>query len=248
LDDFSLKGKRILVTGATSGIGSEIVRVLVRYGAKIYAIGRNHSKLAALTEGTEQIECISGDLTDPTFTLDLVKGIDRVDGLVYSAGLMGLKPLNVLKNKDVDGFMSINFEAAFSLSKELINQKKLIKEGSMVFISSVYGVMIGGRGNLAYSASKGALNGMIKSMALDLAHLKIRVNQIAPGMIETSGLDQTVTGSISVEAMNEEMKRYPLGKFGSPHDVAFASLYLLSDVSKWVTGSTLVVDGGLTIH
>ena len=180
MDDFSLKGKRILVTGATSGIGSEIVRVLVRYGAKIYAIGRNHSKLAALTEGTEQIECISGDLTDPTFTLDLVKGIDRVDGLVYSAGLMGLKPLNVLKNKDVDGFMSINFEAAFSLSKELINQKKLIKEGSMVFISSVYGVMIGGRGNLAYSASKGALNGMIKSMALDLAHLKIRVNQIAP--------------------------------------------------------------------
>jgi NAD(P)-dependent dehydrogenase (short-subunit alcohol dehydrogenase family) len=130
------------------------------------------------------------------------------------------------------------------LTQQLVKKKKLGKGGSIVFTSSTSGVYNAVIGNAMYSASKGAINGFMKNAALDLAAKNIRVNAVSPGMINTNILED---GIISAEQLEEDKKRYPLKRYGKPEEVAYAVIYLLSDASAWVTGSNLLIDGGITL-
>ena len=124
-------------------------------------------------------------------------------------------------------------------------KKKKIKKGcSIVFISSISGVRVSYIGGSIYSASKGAVNGLVKSIAIELASKSIRVNTITPGMINTHILD---SGEITEEQLKEDVRRYPLGRYGEPEEVAYAAVYLLSEASRWTTGSNLLIDGGYTL-
>jgi NAD(P)-dependent dehydrogenase (short-subunit alcohol dehydrogenase family) len=140
--------------------------------------------------------------------------------------------------------MDVNFTAPALLSADLIKKKKISKNASIVFISSISGVMCAAVGGSIYSASKGAVNGLIKGMALDLAAKGIRANSVNPGVIETHIFD---AGTITAEQLEDDKKRYPLKRHGKPEEVAYAVIYLLSNASSWVTGSNLVIDGGFTL-
>jgi NAD(P)-dependent dehydrogenase (short-subunit alcohol dehydrogenase family) len=140
--------------------------------------------------------------------------------------------------------MDINFYAPSELTRLLIKGKKIIKDGSIVFISSISGVVCSAPASSLYSASKGAINGLIKGMALDLAPKQIRVNCVNPGVVETAIFN---AGVISEEQLSEGKKQYPLKRYGKPEEIAYAVVYLLSDTSRWVTGSNLIIDGGFTL-
>ena len=129
--------------------------------------------------------------------------------------------------------------------EQLIKNKKIQKNASIVFLSSISSSFVSYGGGALYTATKGALNGLAKGMAIDLAAQGIRVNCVCPGMIETNIMNE---GAITKEQLREDAKKYPLGRYGKPEEVAYATIYLLSDASKWVTGSNLLIDGGFTLQ
>ena len=140
--------------------------------------------------------------------------------------------------------MNVNFFAPTELTRLLVKSKKISKNGSIVFISSVSGVYCSAVASSIYSSSKGAVNGLVKGVALDLAPRGIRVNSVNPGMIDT---DIFSDSAITQDQLNEDVKRYPLGRYGKPEEVAYAVIYLLSDASTWTTGSNILIDGGYTL-
>jgi NAD(P)-dependent dehydrogenase (short-subunit alcohol dehydrogenase family) len=245
---FDLTNKRILITGASSGIGKKIAVNLVNQGAFVYVVGRNSEKLQALKEnlGDSNCQVISVDLTNKDAVMEIVNEVDSIDGLVHSAGLIEMSPYKFINEESISKTFSINFEAPLKLTTSLLKKKKINKSGSIVFISSINGSCIGSKGWTLYSSSKGAISGLVKSLSIDLAKNKIRVNEIAPGMITTEGIN-SVKKYISRESIDEDIKKYPLGCYGEPEDVANGCVYLLSAASKWVTGTKLVIDGGFTV-
>jgi len=243
---FSLLGKAILVTGASSGIGKSIAVECSKSGAQLIITGRNPERLAktfAELHGENHRQIIA-DLSVDEGIIELVSLIPKLDGIVHVAGIVKPKPFSFLNRLELDEIMNINFFGPTLLTNAIIRKKLIVKSGSIVFISSISGVSCSFIGGSAYSASKGALNGIIKGMALDLAAKQIRVNSIIPGMIDTGIFDGS---AISEQDLIEDRKRYPLGRYGKPDDVAFAAIYLLSDASSWVTGSNLLIDGGFTL-
>ena len=140
--------------------------------------------------------------------------------------------------------MTVNFNAPLLLTQLLIKKKKLQKISSIVFISSISGTKVSLIGNSIYSASKGAINGICKGLALELAPQQIRVNTVVPGMVETNIVSG---GEIAEEQLEIDRQKYPLKRYGKPEEVAYAVVYLLSDTSSWVTGSNLLIDGGYTL-
>ena len=243
---FSLFGKAILVTGASSGIGKSIAIECSKSGAQLIITGRNSERLAATFAELhgENHQQISADLSVDEGITELVSLIPKLDGIVHVAGIVKPKPFPFLNRLELDEIMNINFYGPTLLTNAIIRKKLIAKSGSIVFISSISGISCSFIGGSAYSASKGALNGIIKGMALDLAAKQIRVNSIIPGMIDTGIFDGS---AISEHDLTEDRKRYPLGRYGKPEDVAFAAIYLLSDASSWVTGSNLLIDGGYTL-
>ena len=243
---FSLENKTILVTGASSGIGRAIAIECSKMGASVIITGRNEERLKethAQMEGN-QPDYIVADLSLPNDVQNLVQKITSLNGLVNCAGLTKSLPFQFATRKNIDEVFNINFFAPVEISRLLVKNKKIKGGSSIVFISSISGVYCTIIGNSIYSASKGAINGIVKSMALELAPKSIRVNCINPGMINTNLLSE---GIISKDQLQEEMKKYPLKRYGKPEEVAFAAIYLLSDASNWVTGSNLLIDGGLTL-
>lgn len=243
---FSLVGKKILVTGASSGIGRSIAIECSKMGATVYITGRNMDSLNKTLlemEGTENI-LIPADITITSKLDTLVAQLPVLDGIVHSAGVSQPTPFPFVDEDKINETFAINFNAPVLLNLSLIKQKKLNKKASIVFISSISGVYISSSAGSVYSASKAAINGMMQGMAIDLAGKGIRVNSINPGMVET---DILLGSGITEEQLLEEKKKYPLKRFAKPNEIAFAAVYLLSDVSQWVTGSNLKVDGGYTI-
>jgi len=243
---FSLSGKTILVTGASSGIGRAIAIECSKMGASIVINGRNEERLnetfSQMEEGTHTI--VAADLNNDEERKKLVDSSPTIDGLVNCAGILKTLVFPFTTAEALTSVMNINFNAPVLLSVGFIKQKKIRKNGSIVFISSVGGVLKATIGNSIYNASKGAINGMAKNMALELASKGIRVNCVNPGMVETHILD---AGIITPDQLDEDKKRYPLKRHGKPEEVAYAVIYLLSDASNWVTGSNLVIDGGVSI-
>jgi len=243
---FSLTGKKILVTGASSGIGRAIAIECSKMGATLHITGRNLDNLNKTfleLDGSQNV-CISADVTNATELDALVAQLPVLDGIVHSAGVSHPTPFPFVNEEKIIQTFAVNFNAPVLLNLSLLKQKKINKKASVVFISSISGVHVSSPGGSVYSASKAAINGIMQGMAIDLAGRGIRVNSINPGMVET---DILLGSGITEEQLLEEKKKYPLKRFAQPSEIAYAAIYLLSDASQWVTGSNLKVDGGYTI-
>jgi NAD(P)-dependent dehydrogenase (short-subunit alcohol dehydrogenase family) len=243
---FSLKGKTIFVSGASSGIGKAIAIECSKMGARMCISGRNSERMDGTfnsLEGEGHIQ-LAADLRNEDEIVRLVENMPVLDGIVHCAGVSKPLPFKFSGKKVLDEVMEINFTSHALLSQCLLENRKIAKRGSIVFISSISGVYVSSVGGSVYSASKGALNGLIKGMAIELAPQMIRVNSVNPGMIDT---DIYSKGIITEEQLKEDTQRYPLKRFGKPEEVAYAVVYLLSDASAWTTGSCLLIDGGYTL-
>jgi len=167
-----------------------------------------------------------------------------LDGLVNCAGILKTLPFQFTNADSLTEVMNVNIIAPTLLSAQLVKKKKLAKNSSIVFISSISRNACVAAGNTIYSASKAAVNGLMKNMALDLASKGIRVNCVNPAMVETHILD---ADTISTKQIEEEKKRYPLKRYVQPVEIAYAVIYLLSDASQWITGINIIMDGGYTL-
>jgi len=244
---FSLAEKTVLVTGASSGIGRAIAIECSKMGATVIITARNEERLKetlSQMEGTGH-SVIVADLNNDNERKKVIDASPVLNGLVNCAGLTKVLPFQFMNVEVLSDIMNVNYIAPVSMSAELIKSKKLVKNSSIVFISSVAGCVCVWGGGTAYAASKGAVNGAMKNMALDLAPKGIRVNSVNPGMVETSILEGR---SIAPDLLEEDKKRYPLKRYGKPEEVAYLVNYLLSDASSWMTGSSLVIDGGYTLQ
>lgn len=243
---FSLEGKVILVTGASSGIGKAIAIECTKMGANVIITARNTERLND-TFLQLQGDCnkkIIADLNNQDDIDNLLNQLPILNGLVHCAGLTKTLPFSFVNEEALSSVMNVNFVTPVLMSAKLVKKKKISKGASIVFISSISGVYCSATSASIYSASKGAVNGIVKGMALDLASKQIRVNCVNPGMIDTNIFD---AGTITKEQLEEDKRNYPLKRYGKPEEVAYAAIYLLSDASKWVTGSNLLIDGGFTL-
>lgn len=243
---FSLNDKTILVTGASSGIGRAIAIESSKLGANVIITGRNEDHLQETFNslaGIGHIQLIA-DLSKTDELIQLVDKLPLLDGCVNNAGITKTVPVQFINSHLLDEVFDINAFAPILLTQQLIKRRKIVKGGSIVFTSSVSGVLCSALASSLYSSSKGAINGFIKGAALDLALKQIRVNSVNPGMITTGIFDE---GRITDEQLNEDKMRYPLKRYGTPEEVAYAVIYLLSDASRWVTGTGIVIDGGYTL-
>lgn len=245
---YSLEGKRVLVTGASSGIGRGIAIECSRMGAKVVISGRNEARLQetlAMMQNPDEHQMLLADLAIDEDIQGLVDKIEEgLDGIVLCAGFTIVKPFKFVSPQDIEAIMDVNYKAPVILSQKLLKKKKINKSASIVFISSVSGVFVSAPAAALYSGSKGAVNGVAMAMALDLSPRGIRVNCVNPGMVDTNIFSK---GDITQEQLEEDVKHYPLGRYGKPEDIAYAVVYLLSDASAWVTGTNLKIDGGLTL-
>lgn len=242
----TLKDKNILVTGASSGIGRQIAITASELGAKLTIIGRNVEKLnetlSLLTGNDHKVYSI--DFSDSTNLSTLLSESIPYDGVVFNAGVVEYLPVKFLNENKINSVFGINFDSNVVLSQKLIKSKLLKKAGSLVFVSSISS-KLGVPGTAMYTASKAALSAFSKVLASELAPQGIRCNSVSPGIIKTAMTEQAVD-VVSDEEIKKAEAEYPLG-YGEPADVAGLIMYLLSDVSKWMTGSDLVIDGGFTL-
>jgi len=238
---FTLSGKTILVTGASAGIGRGIAIACAGMGARVILTARNVDRLQeALTmlEG-EGHTYIAADLTNKAERTALVEQLPALDGVVQCAGVGSRVPCKMLSQADLDYVMKPNAEAPMLLQAQLLSEKKVRKQASVVFIASAAATMPSA-GNAVYSASKAALVAYAKCLAQELAPRQIRVNCISPTMVWT---DLALVGATE-EQLDEAQKQYPLKRYGQPEDIANLAIYLLSDASTWMTGSNIEITGG----
>jgi NAD(P)-dependent dehydrogenase (short-subunit alcohol dehydrogenase family) len=245
---FTLKGQTILISGASSGIGEATAIVCDQLGATLLLLGRNEVRLeevkSKLSLGAHKSLVV--DLSDFEVLEQVLKPFlessGAIHGLVNAAGVTSTFPFKLFKPEKLDGLLKINVHAAFYLSKLML--KKMSKSGgSIVFISSIMATH-GEKAKTLYAISKGAVSAGVKSMAIELAAKGIRVNSVAPGIVNTP-MTASATYKKNEELLKSTLSKYPLG-FGEPEDVANACAYLLSDASRWVTGTEMVLDGGYT--
>lgn len=239
---FSLEGKVILVTGASSGIGRGIAVTCSMMGATVIINGRNIAKLqeTQVLINADSTIIMPGDLTDATTLTSLVNELPKLDGVVHCAGIGQRIPCKDLRSDDVNQVMDVNFKAPVMLQAELLRQKKINKGASIVFVASI-ATWSPSLGNSIYSASKGAILSYANCLALELAPRKIRVNCISPAMVWT---DLILKDGIEEEQLKENEQKYPLKRYGTPEDIANLAIYMLSDASTWMTGSNVKLSGG----
>ena len=248
---FSLEGKVIVVTGASSGIGRQCAISCSKTGAKVVVIGRN---IERLEETKSQLEgaghlVISHDLTDIEYHKDLVTDIVAkmgvIDGLVNCAGISTTLPFKLMTPEKLEEFFKTNVYATIELTRQVLNIKNVNKQGaSVIFFASVMGC-VGENAKSLYSLTKGALISGCRSLAVEYAPKKIRINVVSPGVVETA-INRNQPYLADPERRKYTESLHPLG-IGNTEDIANACVYLLSDASRWVTGQNLVVDGGYTI-
>lgn len=238
---FSLIGKLILVTGASSGIGRGIATACAKMGATVIMNGRNEDRLQkvleSLPEGEHQI--VAADLADKESVTAMVDALPKLDGIVQCAGVANRIPCKSITQESIDFVINTNLEAPILLQAALLSKKKVNKGASIVFIAS-RAAESPSMGNAIYSASKGAIISYAKCLALELAPRLIRVNCICPGMVWTD----LITNVLNEEDLKIEEGKYPLKRFGQVEDVANLAIYLLSDASSWMTGESISISGG----
>lgn len=244
---FSLEGKRILVTGASSGIGRQIAISCSQMGATVTGTGRDASKLdetLSLLSGPDHL-MVSADLTQPSGRDSVFAAIaNPVEGIVHCAGISRLSPVRMMTEAHLLEIMAINVNAPMLLTQGLLKKQKIQDGGSILFISSI-AAHIGVAGVAGYSGSKAALLAMMRCLAMEVVKRKIRVNCLSPSLVETP-LFAAMELQSGTSSMEQKRNDHPLG-FGKPEDIANASVFFLAEASRWITGTTLVMDGGLTI-
>ena len=248
---FSLEGKTILITGASSGIGAQCAVDCSKMGANVVLVARNEERLKNVLSQCE------GD-THAYYMADMSEIVDKgakplleqivsehgkLDGFIHSAGIQKTAPLKLLSVKDYEEVIKVNTLSAFEILKYLPNIKYMNADGRIVLIASITGV-IGRPGLAAYSASKGALISAARSMSLELAQRGIGINCVSLGTILTP-LMKEYLDSLDENKKKQRVEGFPLG-LGQTTDISNACIYLLSNASRWVTGQNLVVDGGYT--
>ena len=243
---FSLEGKSVLVTGAASGIGRATAIQCAEMGAKVILVDLNeqglNESMALIPRDDTEYRAL--DLTDLDKLIEMVGTLPKLDGVASNAGIVLSLLAKFSEPKDMERIFKINTFSHINLVQQLINQKKLNKGASIVFTSSMSGVYCGLAGGSLYGATKSAILGYTKALAIELAPRGIRVNTIHPGMIETP---LTAGTALSKELLEEDAKNYPLGRYGKPEEIAYSIVYLLSDATVWMTGSQLLIDGGYSV-
>lgn len=242
---FSLDGKTILVTGASSGIGRATAIECAKMGANVVITARNEERLAetSFLMGGGKSQVITADITVDDELNDLITQLPDLDGAVLCAGRGLTMPLKMAKRDKMDMVFNTNFFAQTELTRLLFKDKKLKKGSSLVLISSVGGNYRFEVGNGVYGASKAALNSYMKYAAKEFSPRLIRVNSICPGMVETPLIHH---GTLTEDQLEKDKQQCPLGRYGKPEEIAYAAIYLLSDAASWITGTSLVIDGGMT--
>lgn len=242
---FSLQGKTVLVTGASSGIGRQTAVECSKLGARLVITARNEARLQetlSMLEGEGHIALIA-DLTDEEDIQRLAEACPKLDGVVQNAGVVKSKPVAFYTLEDLDAVFSANAFAPMLLNRWLLKKKRIAIGCSIVYTSSVDSVHVN-LGNGIYGSSKAALTAYMRYCAKELAAKRIRVNAVHPGMVETKLIHG---GALSEEDLKKDAAQYPLGRYGSPAEIAWAIIYFLSDASAWTTGASLFVDGGLML-
>ena len=239
---FSLSGKQIFVTGASSGIGRGIALASAKMGATVIITGRNMERLnetiSQMPEGDHK--AITADITKAEDIESLVSELPKLDGFVQCAGVGSRVACKDIDQSLIDHTMNPNFEAPVLLQAALLKKKKLNKAASIVYIASI-AAWSPSMGNGIYSASKGAIISYAQCLAQELAPRLIRVNCICPAMVWT---ELVLQDGVTREDLQEDEKRYPLKRYGTPEDIANLCIYLLSDASAWMTGSNIRISGG----
>jgi NAD(P)-dependent dehydrogenase (short-subunit alcohol dehydrogenase family) len=242
---FSLEGRTVLITGASSGIGRMTAIECSKMGAKVILTGRNKDRLeetfcSLSGNGHHVVLC---DLSNEESIDALVEEVPAIDGLVNNAGYIDLIPIKLIKSQRFKAILATNTIAPILLLQKLLRKKKITNNSSIVFTSSLAGLGYGTVGNSMYSASKGAISSFIRVASKELASRRIRVNAVCPGMVKTDIMSKG--GGVSNQQLEDDEKKYPLG-YGEPIDIALAIIYLLSNASKWMTGTNLIIDGGIS--
>jgi NAD(P)-dependent dehydrogenase (short-subunit alcohol dehydrogenase family) len=244
----SLVNKKILITGASSGIGKATAILFSYLGAEVIITARNKE---TLNETFLQLnpnpnhQQIIGDLTLIEEIKKIVNEITAIDGFVHCCGKVLPVPVKFIKQQQLQDVFSVNYFSAVNMISELLKQTKFNQQSSIVFLSSV-STLHAYFGGGPYISSKAALEGYAKTLALELVPKKIRVNVLQPALVNTPIFESTIDAAVNNEDMMKLISKYPLG-VGEPKDVANACAYFISDASKWITGSFLKMDGGLTL-
>jgi NAD(P)-dependent dehydrogenase (short-subunit alcohol dehydrogenase family) len=244
-----LSGKRILVTGASSGLGRETAVHLSRCGAKLTVMGRDAGRLQETFDSLEGRghALALGDLTDADATAQAVEAVAKesgpLHGVFHSAGTSLVLPAKLTKNHHLDELFGAAVRGALGIARAAGKKNVVADGGSLLFMSSVSSLR-GRAGMVGYSAAKAAVDGMVRALAAELAGRRIRVNSIVSGAVATAMHNEFV------ETVNETLvanyrNLHMLG-FGEPGDIANAAVFLMSDASAWITGTGMVVDGGYT--
>lgn len=243
---YSLENKTILVTGASSGIGKATAIECSKMGARLIITGRDETRLKEAFEALEGTghKYVLADLTSSEDRDKLIDEAGDLDGLVFSVGKVVISPVRFASADKFKDTFEVNFFSLFELLRILIEKKKLLKGASVVFVSSTGGNQIIDYGNAMYGASKAALNSVMKYCALEFAVKKIRINSVNPGMVHTSMTDIEL---FTPEQVDSNIQKYPLKRYGEPEEIAWSIIFLLSDASSWITGTELIIDGGISI-
>jgi NAD(P)-dependent dehydrogenase (short-subunit alcohol dehydrogenase family) len=241
---FSLEGRIILVTGASSGLGVSIAVETSKMGAEVIITGRNEGRLndTFLQLEGQNNKKIEADLLNAGDIDNLVENLPVLNGIVFNAGIARVTPVKYIGNKDIEQVFETNIISSIRIVQKLLKQRKIAKGGSIVFISSISSSRAT-PGNSLYAATKGGINSFAKVLALELVSKQITVNCIEPGFIKTAMIDD---GIMTEDELEAHYKSFPLRK-GLPTDISHACVYLLSNAGTWITGSVFVIDGGFCL-
>lgn len=250
INPMEMTGKTVLVTGASSGLGKGIAVLLAQLGAKVLLVARDQERLAAarseLGGAGHAVEVFDLSVVEtiPGWLREISQRHGPLHGLVHSAGVLPTRPLRMQNAADWENALRLNVTAGAQLAKGF-RQRGVCADGggSIVFLSSVMG-LAGQPGQVLYSATKGAIVAMVRSMALELAPEGIRVNCVAPAVVD-GGMTHKYRQNVLPEMFEQVVSLHPLG-LGKVEDVANAAAFLLAETGRWITGTTLVVDGGYT--
>lgn len=243
---FHLHNKTILVTGASSGIGRQIALSICEMGGNVVVTGRDKKRLEEtfINLKGKNNSSIIADLLNQNDLSALVNNIPMLDGIVHCAGIVKPFPVKFLSEEKIQETFQTNYNIQVLLMAQITRQKKINKNASIVFLSSISATHPH-KGGALYSASKAAIESLSKVIALEFYPQGIRSNCLSPAMVKTPMYDYAEKGA-SKETLDEHVNKYPLG-IGSPADVANAAVFLLSDASKWITGITITLDGGFLL-
>ncbi|MBB6365999.1 SDR family oxidoreductase [Xanthomonas sp. PPL568] len=242
-DAFGLQGKTILVTGASSGIGAAVATLCARLGATLVLNGRDRARLQAVADALHGAghRTIDGDLTEPATRTRLLEAAEHYHGLASCAGIATLVPFHMAAEQHLQQMLAVNYLAPVALTQQLLAKRRLASGASLVYVSALT-ARAAPQASAGYAGSKAALEAAVRTLALEQAKRGIRANCIAPGYVHTPMLD--ALGATA--KMENKISLTPLGRIDAD-DIAKGTVYLLSAASRWITRSTLTIDGGLSL-